>query len=182
MLTMLAVAALFGGALYALMPRPGALRCFSLRKLLAVFFCCYGLLKLFSRTRERWDGQRKAQVRLLFQGREAVFSALVDSGNSLRCPDTGERAVIVSPPALRPIFLEHSVLLEELAPIDLVEALSQLPAYMGKLRLIPFRSLGGSGLVPVFRPEQIWIDGREAGDLLVAVSPEARGNGFEAIL
>lgn len=182
MLTMLAVAALFGGALYALMPRPGALRCFSLRKLLAVFFCCYALLKLFFRTRERWDGQRKAQIRLIFQGREAVFPALVDSGNSLRCPDTGERALIVSPAALRPIFLEHSVLLEELTPIDLVEALSQLPAYAGKLRLIPFRSLGGSGLVPVFRPERIWIDGREGAELMVAVSPEARGNGFEAIL
>ena len=58
----------------------------------------------------------------------------------------------------------------------------QLPEYAGRLRLIPFRSLGGSGLVPVFRPEQIWIDGQEAGDLLVAVSREARGNGFEAIL
>jgi hypothetical protein len=53
---------------------------------------------------------------------------------------------------------------------------------MGKIRLIHFRSLGGSGLVPVFRPERIWIDGREGAELMVAVSPEARGNGFEAIL
>ena len=181
-LTMLAVAALFGGALYALLPAAGGHRLFSLRKLLAVFFFCYGLLKFFSHTRQRWDGQRKAQVKLVFHGREAAFSALVDSGNSLRCPDTGESALIVSPPALRPIFREHTLILEELSPIDLVEALSQLPEYAGRLRLIPFRSLGGSGLVPVFRPEQIWIDGKEAGDLLVAVSREARGNGFEAIL
>ena len=181
-LTMLATAALFGGALYALLPAAGGIRLFSLRTLLAVFFLCYGLLKLFSYTRERWDGKRKARIRLVFQGREADFSALVDSGNSLRCPDTGESALIVSPPALRPIFLERTVFLEELAPIDLVETLSQLPEYAGRLRLIPFRSLGGSGLVPVFRPERLWIDGKEAGDLLVAVSREARGNGFEAIL
>lgn len=181
-LTMLAIAALFGGVLHALMPAAGGYGFFSLRTLLAVFFLCYGLLKLFSLSRERWDGKRKAQIRLVFQGREAAFSALVDSGNSLRCPDTGERALIVSPPALLPIFRDHTVILEELSPIDLVEALSQLPEYAGKLRLIPFRSLGGSGLVPVFRPEQIWIDGKETGDLLVAVSREARGNGFEAIL
>ena len=181
-LTMLAIAALFGGALYGLMPASGGHGLFSLRRLLAVFFLCYGLVKLFSFTRDRWDGKRKARIRLVFQGREADFSALVDSGNSLRCPDTGESALIVSPPALRPIFLERTVFLEELAPIDLVETLSQLPEYAGRLRLIPFRSLGGSGLVPVFRPERLWIDGKEAGDLLVAVSREARGNGFEAIL
>ncbi len=180
-LTMLAVAALFGGTLYALTPA-GEGRLFSLRKLLSVFFLCYGLLKLFSHTRQRWDGQRKAQVRLVFQGREAAFPALVDSGNSLRCPDTGESVLIVSPSALRPIFLDHALILEELSPIDLVDALSQLPEYAGKLRLIPFHSLGGSGLVPVFRPEQLWVDGKEADDLLVAVSREARGNGFDAIL
>ena len=181
-LAMLAVAALFGGAFHALIPAAGGRVLFPLRKLLAVFFLCYGLLKLFSHTQRRWDGQRKAQVRLVFQGREAAFSALVDSGNSLRCPDTGESALIVSPPALRPIFQDQTPILEELSPIDLVEVLSQLPEYAGRLRLIPFRSLGGSGLVPVFRPEQIWIDGQETGDLLVAVSREACGDGFEAIL
>ncbi len=181
-LTMLAVAALFGGALYALLPVGGGPGLFSLRRLLAVFSLCYGLLKFFSHTRLRWDGQRKAQIKVVFHGREASFSALVDSGNSLRCPDTGQSALIVSPPALRPIFLDHTLILEELSPIDLVEALSQLPEYAGTLRLIPFRSLGGCGLIPVFRPEQIWIDGKEAGDLLVAVSREARGSGFEAIL
>lgn len=181
-LAMLAVAAVFGGTLYALAPSSAGRPVLSLRKLLAVFFFCYGLLKLLSLTRARWDGQRKAQVRLVFTGRETVFSALVDSGNSLRCPDTGEGALIVSPPALRPIFLDHTAFLEELPPIDLVETLSQLPEYSGRLRLIPFRSLGGGGLVPVFRPEHLWIDGKETDDLLVAVSREARGNGFEAIL
>ena len=154
----------------------------SIRMMLAVFLFCYGILKLLLYTQSRWDGQRKAQVRLQFSGREAGFDALVDSGNSLRCPETGVSAMIVSPPALHPIFLDYTVCLEELSPVDLVAALSENPEYAGRLRLIPFRSLGGSGLVPVFRPEHIWIDGKETGDLLVAISREACGNGFEAIL
>ena len=52
----------------------------------------------------------------------------------------------------------------------------------GKLRLVPFRSLGGGGLLPVFRPEALWVDGKRREDLLVALSREARGEGFDAIL
>ena len=57
-----------------------------------------------------------------------------------------------------------------------------IPAYSGKLRLLPFRSLGGAGLLPVFRPEDLWIDGKKTDDLLVAISGQVRGNGYEAIL
>lgn len=181
-LAMLAIAALFGGAIQAIAPamNSGAFPLY--RRLIAFFFLCYGLLKLLSRSRSRWDGKRKARIRLAFKGREAVFFALIDSGNSLRCPETGESAMIVSPKALRPIFLDRTILLEQLSAIDSVEAISLLPDFKGSLRLIPFRSLGGSGLVPVFRPEHIWIDGSETDELLVAVSQEAQGSGFDAIL
>lgn len=182
LLVMLAIAALFGGVMTACTQARGSVVAPSIRMMLAVFLFCYGILKLLLYTKSRWDGQKKAQIRLQFSGREAVFDALVDSGNSLRCPDTGVRAMIVSPPALHPVFLEDTVCLEELSPIDLVAALSENPKFAGRLRLIPFRSLGGSGLVPVFRPEHIWVNGIETKDLLVAISREARGNGFEAIL
>ena len=66
--------------------------------------------------------------------------------------------------------------------MELVEALGRLPPFSGRLRLIPFRSLGGGGLLPVFQPDDLEIDGKETEALLVAVSPAARGDGFEAIL
>lgn len=181
-LSMLAIGAVFGGTIHAIVPALSTNALLSFRALISFFFLCYGLLKLLSRSRSRWDGQRNAQIRLAFKGREALFSALIDSGNSLRCPDTGESVLIASPKALRPIFLDRTILLEQLSAIDSTEALSRIPGFEGSLRLIPFRSLGGNGLVPVFRPERIWVDGKETDELLVAVSPEAQGTGFEAIL
>lgn len=182
MLTLLAVSAAFGGALYALTLMRGGPPRLSLRVLLTAFFVCYGLLKLLSRFRSRWDGSGKARVRLVFSGREAEFSALIDSGNNARDPATGAGLLVVSPQALRPIFREYTALLEELPPVELVEALSRLPEPAGRLRLVPYRSLGGGGMLPVFRPDALFIDGKETGDLLIAISREARGDGFEAIL
>ena len=90
--------------------------------------------------------------------------------------------MIASPSALRPLFAEYTVLLDELQPVDLLQAMAFIPSFAGRLRLIPFHSLGGSGMLPVFRPEKLWINGVETGNLLVAVSREAKGAGFEAIL
>ncbi len=181
-LVMFAVSATFGGLVYALSLLSGEVPVLSLRTLTAAFFLCYGLLRLLSRFRSRWDGGRKAAVRLRFSGREADFCALIDSGNSIRDPGTGESVLVASPAALRPVFAEYTVLLEELAPVELLEAAALIPAFSGRLRLIPFRSLGGSGLLPVFRPERLWVDGAEVDGMLVAVSRQVRGNGYEAIL
>lgn len=181
-LTLLAVSAAFGGALYALTLMSGEGPRISLRMLLVSFFLCYAFLRLLSRFRSRWDGQKKARVRLSLADRESSFSALIDSGNSLNDPGTGLGVLVVSPMALRPVFASYSTLVEELSPVDLVEASANIPPLAGRLRLLPFRTLSGEGLLPVFRPDGLWIDGAKQSDLLVAISPEARGDGFEAIL
>ena len=181
-LTLLLLALALGGGLYALTLRSGGRPVLSLRLLLGSFFVFYGLLKLLSRFRSRWDGRDRAQVRLVLAGREASFPALIDSGNSLRDPATGAAVLIVSPRALRPLFPGAEPLLEELGPVELLQAQGQIPALAGRLRLIPYRSLSGGGLLPLFRPDALYIDQKKCEDLLVALSPAARGDGFEAIL
>ena len=182
MLTLLAVSAAFGGALYALTIVSGEAPKLSLRMLLVIFLLCYAFLRLLSRFRSRWDGQKKARVRLSLADRESSFSALIDSGNSLNDPGTGQTVLVVSPLALRPVFASYSPLVEELSPVDLVEASEKIPPLAGRVRLLPFRTLSGQGLLPVFHPDGLWIDGAKQPDLLVAISPEAQGDGFEAIL
>ena len=59
---------------------------------------------------------------------------------------------------------------------------SVIPALAGRFRLIPYTAVGASGLLPVFRPDGLLVDGREEKELLVAVSPSAAGEGFEGIL
>lgn len=181
-LTLLGVSAAFGGALFALSELGGGSLRLSFRLLLSSFLAIYGFLKLLSRFRSRHQGAPRAEIRLRFLGREASFSALVDSGNTARDPATGLALLIASPAVLGPLFGALAPLLEELSPVELLEALSRDALCKGKLRLVPFRSLGGGGLLPVFRPEALWVDGKRREDLLVAVSREARGNGFDAIL
>ncbi len=182
MLALLFVSAAFGGALYALTLMSGAPTVLDLRVLLAAFFLCYALLRLLSRFRSRFDGQRKAQIRLCLAQRECSFSALIDSGNSLTDPGTGQEVLVVSPPALKPVLLSYSALAEELDPVDLVELSAQIPPLAGRLRLLPFHTLSGDGLLPAFHPDGLWIDGKAAPEHLVAISRQARGDGFEAIL
>ncbi len=182
MLTLLGVSAAFGGALYALSELGGGSPRLSFRLLLASFLVIYGLIKLFSRLRCRLRGSPRSEIRLRFLAREVSFSALVDSGNAARDPATGLALLIASPAALAPLFGALAPLLEELPPVELLEALSHDALCKGKLRLVPFRSLGGGGLLPVFRPEALWVDGKRREDLLVALSREARGEGFDAIL
>lgn len=179
-LTMLACAAAFGGALYALSLMQGGPPVLSLRVLLVSFLLCYGVLKLLSRFRSRWDGENRAAVVLRLFGRETRFSALIDSGNNARDPVTGAGLLVASPEALRPLFADYTALFT-LPPVELTEAAAQIPALSGRFRLVPFRSLGGGGLLPAFRPDFISVDGKETDALLVAISQEARGDGFEAI-
>ena len=83
---------------------------------------------------------------------------------------------------LRPLLRDSAALFTELPPVELLEALGQIPELAGCFRLLPYSDLSGSGLLPVFRPDRLLLDGEETADLLVAVSPNASGEGFEALL
>lgn len=170
-----AVSAAYGGALWAIGGRLSA------GLLLLSFLSFYGLFLLLFRTRDRLRQQKK-RVRLRFLGREAVFSALPDSGNGLRDPLGGAPVMVASPQALRPVFLELGGLFSQLSPVELLELSQAYPQLKGRLRLIPYSSLGGEGLLPVFRPELLEIDGKPAGELLVGVSPAVQGEDFDAII
>ncbi len=182
LLTLLAVAAVYGGALAAMTELGGGSPWLDLRLLISSFLLIYGLLKLLSRFRSRFQSGEKAEIRLRQLGREVRFSALVDSGNAARDPATGLGLLIASPAALGPLFGSLAPLLDALPPVELLEALAADAAWSGRVRLVPFRSLGGGGLLPVFRPEALWVNGCKTDDLLVGISPDARGSGFEAIL
>ncbi|MEI3085592.1 MAG: sigma-E processing peptidase SpoIIGA [Oscillospiraceae bacterium] len=66
--------------------------------------------------------------------------------------------------------------------MELVTAAGESPELAGRMRLIPFSALGGTGLLPVFRPDSVRVDGEERTGLLAAISAAAAGDGFEGIL
>ena len=123
-----------------------------------------------------------AAVELRFLGRSACFRALVDTGNSLSDPVSGAHVMVVSPAALRGVFGEHAALFSLAEPLEILSCADALDALRGRLRLVPYASVGARGFLVAFRPERLEVSGRERRDLLVALSPSASGDGFEGIL
>ena len=184
----LSVSAAFGGAVWAISMAGGGAysdRTYlpvDLRVLVLSFALCYGGISLLFRRRAKLMDQRRVQVRLVFLGRESQFMALLDTGNSLSDPVSGKAVMVAGLHALRPVLGQAAEIFFSASPVDALELLSRLPEYAGKFRLIPYSAVGVAGMLPVFTPELLTIDGKEEKELLVAVSPTAVGDGFEAVI
>ena len=170
----LCVSAAFGGGLYAL-SAAGGRPVFDPRVLILSFALSYAGLRLLFYRRAKLPDQPQAEVRVRLGGRECRFMALLDSGNRLFDPATGAAVMLACPHALEALFPGVDL------GLDAVSLAAQ-PALAGRFRLIPYRAVGASGLLPVFRPEALSVAGEERRDLLVAVSPAAQGEGFEGIV
>lgn len=177
----LMLSAALGGTLWALELSFGTLWLDG-KLLVLSFLLAYGVLRLiFARAAGRSDRQKIAvQIQLL--GRCCSFTAIADSGNCLADPMTGAEVAIACPHALAPLFGPAEPLLNIRDPVELLSAASAYPELKGRLRLISFSALGGGGMLPVFRPDRLLIEGQEDPDRLIAISPEAAGPGFEGIV
>ena len=170
----LGVSAAFGGALWAI-AAAGGRPVFDPRVLILSFALCYAGLRLFFLGRARLPERARAEIRLGLGGRESRFMALVDTGNRLCDPATGDEVMVACPHALEALFPGADL------ELDAVSLAAQ-PALAGRFRLIPYSAVGGRGLLAVFRPDSLRVDGEPRRDLLVAVSPAAAGDGYEGIL
>lgn len=171
----LAVSASFGGAAWAVCMRSGSLPAPDSGLLAGVFFGSYAVLTFLSHTRRLRARTHRVSVTLALGQRRASLTALEDSGNCLTDPLNGDRVLLASPAALRPLFPGQEALLE-LGAVELVQ--SAAPC---RFRLLQCGSIGGPTLLAAFRPDAVTVDG-EKRPLLVAVSENARGDGFEGIV
>lgn len=177
----LAVCASLGGAVWAVSLHLGSAPAEHMLTLLAVFCLSYTVLSLINRGRAQRDGKHCVEARLDAFGKSCVFMALCDSGNCLRDPISGSRVMIASPRALSPVLGNCTVLFENPDSVSLLNLINDIPEFRGRFRLLPYSALAGSGLLPVFRPDRIVIDGHEVCGIMLAVSAGASGDGFEAV-
>ena len=166
-----AVAAAFGGFIWAI-ALAGGYPAFDMRTLVAAFALCYALLRIVFSRRVKLADQARVQVSLTLGARRSEFVALVDTGNSLTDPISGGAVIVVCPHALRPLFPGLEPLLD-LDAVEFLSAASELPEFCGRLRLIPYTS--------AFKPERLTVDGK-AREALVAISPNACGDGYDGII
>ena len=100
-------------------------------------------------------------------GKRLELIALRDTGNGLRDPVTGEGVVVLDP--------EPAQLLTGLTPDQLANPMETLCSRpIPGLRLIPYHSVGGSGMLLGMRMEEVRT-GCERGAGLVAFAPHSFG-------
>ena len=125
---------------------------------------CAGGLAVLCRMGMRGIGRQFLPVTVTYGGKRVSVLALLDTGNALTDPITGQAVTVLSP--------EVGILL------GIPEAVLRDPAgnMMPGLRLIPARTVGGGGLLAAVRCERVTVAGKEAGRI-VAFAREAFGNG-----
>ncbi len=105
---------------------------------------CYGIL-WGSETllRRRAPANRSYRIRLAYGERQVEFLCLYDSGNHLVEPFSG-----------RPVLVVEREVAEEVLSVP--PSVEQLPSHSeAGWRLVPYDTLGGSGLLPAFVPRQV---------------------------
>lgn len=107
----------------------------------------YLVLWLFQKLFHREDLSHQSRRFLVEQnGKSVQIWARADTGNTLREPFSGLPVLVCTPSALG-----------EAVPAGLAGLLErgEPPGPGSSLRLVPFESLGGSGVLPAFRPERV---------------------------
>lgn len=172
------VSAAFGGAVYAasmlagVQPEDGLFGSVSMRVLALSFAVCYCALTFLLRRISKRSAQETHRIEVTLCGRSAAFTALRDTGNELCDPISGLSVMVIGkaetekllPPVLSDALTD--------GPATFMEALSYFDTFRPRFRLVPYSAVGQSaGLLPVFRPDGILIDGEPVRDLLVGLAP-----------
>lgn len=156
--------------------------------LLSAAGCYAAITLLFSRAaRHGGMGQRDIlAARLKLEGREMTLPTLVDTGNTLTDPITGQPVMVAEGHRLAPILPGGRVFSEaELkSPADTLEQLAQSVGGR-RFRLLPYRAVGVQcGMLLALRMDSVQVGERDYGGILVALSPTpvSDGGGYGALI
>ena len=119
--------------------------------------------------------QRYLPVELLWQGKKISLTALVDTGNMLRDPITGQSVLVIGGDVAQQLGISREILCDPISAI--------LSGRIEGARLIPYRAVGKSGgMLLMVRFEQVLLDGKSISPM-VAFAPEEIGRhcGYQAL-
>ena len=133
-----------------------------------IFFTlvCYVLLSVYSKLTAGRTAQKSAcKVTISNMGKSVTLDGLIDTGNALTEPFSGLPVVIVSRKSIY-----------HLLPEEIKDFGAENPQPSRNIRLIPYSSIGGEGLLTGFMPEGITIEseGRESRTENVYVAASER--------
>lgn len=129
----------------------------------------YFLMKLVKRLSEK-RSRRICTVKITQNSAEISLRGLCDTGCEVRDFFSGKAVIVCD-------FDKAAAVL----PDEILEYLSGNPQKLEKIRLVPCRTVSSSALIPVFKAQKIFVDGKQA-DALVGVSKERLGDDVDCIL
>lgn len=168
--------------------------------LVALTVVSYGIVCVFDRfTRKKAPIGSEYRLTVAGSGEPLEIRALYDSGNRLTEPFSGSPVAVVEYRALEPILPpEWREALRpgrdedgERSPAGPAQSArppqSADQALRARLRLIPFRSVGGNGLLPAFQPPQLWLTDaggvrREITGTYIAVCDQLGRGDYQALI
>ena len=194
-LTFFAVSAAFGGGVFLLqtfgsrsLALDGMLSAApDLRLILLSATVCYVLITLaLGRVSRHSVSGELVKAELTLAGRRVELTALVDTGNTLADPATGQPVMVAEGEKAAPLFPPgRAPTAEELRdPPALLERL-WAEGWRGRCRLLPYRAVGiEHGLLLAVRLDGAKVGGQEWRGLLLALSPTpvTDGGGYSALI
>ena len=194
-LTFFAVSAAFGGGVFLLqtfgsrsLALDGMLSAApDLRLILLSATVCYVLITLaLGRVSRHSVSGELVKAELTLAGRRVELTALVDTGNTLADPATGQSVMVAEGEKAAPLFPPgRAPTAEELRdPPALLERL-WAEGWRGRCRLLPYRAVGiEHGLLLAVRLDGAKVGGQEWRGLLLALSPTpvTDGGGYSALI
>ena len=149
---------------------------------------CYALVTLAFQRIGRHTGAsgELLPVHVVLRERSVEFTVLMDTGNTLTDPVTGQPVMVAEGEALSELFPKESrPTTEDLR--DPAGALTRLAEgeWKKRFRLLPYRSVGvARGLLLAVKTDRVVLDGVDRGGMLVALSPTpvSDGGGYRALL
>lgn len=140
----------------------------------------YAALSFFSgRVRARSLRRARCTITVYGENSTAELEGLIDTGNMLTEPFSGLPVIVASERKLQGVLPEG--ISDSLSCVDISHK-----ACRGGLRVIPYHTAGGDGLMPAYRPKRIDIDigGKLIKDVsaYLAVSPKSCGASGDAVV
>lgn len=127
----------------------------------------YIILKMINRIiGKRSFGKSTCEVKISEGNSVAILTAMIDTGNSLTEPFSGLPVIVAKTENIKNILPEQFLLTANSKKLDETEFLKS------KLRMIPFKTISGEGLLPAFKPEAVIINGGAPKEAYIAICPD----------
>lgn len=170
-----AVSAAFGGAVYAATLLSGStvgfgiLHPVSLKVLILSFAVSYFALTLVLKRTGRRIKRQTASAAVTLCGRSASFTVLKDTGNELYDPTGGLPVMVTDGDVASRLLPEAAARALKTDVYAFMSTISEDELLRCRFRLVPFSTVNGRALMPVFKPDSLIIDGRPSADILIGL-------------